>query len=60
MPGSTTTPGRAGTCDIAPFRIAFRWIDGVGTRDKICFAAQWLACMLPCQRFAYCLTAARA
>ena len=43
-----------------PFRIAFRWIDGVGTRDKISFAAQWLACMLPCQRFAHSLTAARA
>src|SRR6266567_154027 len=31
--------------------------DGIGTPDCIAFAAQYLACTCPCQRFAYCLTA---
>jgi len=35
-----------------PVRIAFRSDDGVGTRDKISFAAQWLAYAFPCRRFA--------
>ena len=52
MPGSTTTSGRRGTCDIAPHRFAFRTGDGVGTRDDISFAAQWLACTFPYRRFA--------
>ena len=33
-------------------RIAFHQFDGVGTRKKITFAAQWLAYALPCRRFA--------
>ncbi len=52
MPGSMTTPGRSGARDFAPERVAFRSGDGVGTRDQISFAAQWLACAYPCQRFA--------
>ncbi len=52
MPGSTTTPGRPGACDNALVRVAFRDTDGVGTRIRISFAAQWLACTYPCQRFA--------
>src|SRR5882762_623552 len=60
MPGSPTTPGRRGPCDSAPLRVAFRVSDGVGTRNIDLFAAQWLACALPCQRFTYGLTTARA
>ena len=58
MPGSATTPGRRGACDSAPLRVAFRVSDGVGTRNIDLFAAQWLACTLPCQRFTYGLTTA--
>src|SRR4029077_10158432 len=60
MPGSPTTPGRRGACDSAPLRVAFRVSDGVGTRNIDLFVAQWLACALPCQRFTYGLTTARA
>jgi hypothetical protein len=52
MPGSATTPGRAGTRAGAPVRVAFRVPNGVGTRDCCTFAARWLACALPCRRFA--------
>ena len=60
MPGSPTTPGRRGACDSAPRRVAFRVSDGVGSRNIVLFVAQWLACALPCQRFTYGLTTARA
>ena len=56
MPGSTTTPGRAGARDVALARVAFRKWHGVGTQDVISFAAQWLAYVYPCQRFASHLT----
>ncbi|MGC1315289.1 MAG: hypothetical protein WA866_01370 [Pseudolabrys sp.] len=52
MPVSTTTPGRLGARDIAPIRIAFRQRNDVGAREEGTFAAQWLACALPGQRFA--------
>ena len=52
MPGSPTTPGRPGARDGAPVRVAFRDLKRVGTRDMTSFAAQWLACALPCRRFA--------
>jgi hypothetical protein len=52
MPGSTTAPGQRGACDDALRRVAFRKSDSVGTRDIFSFAAQWLACAYPCQRFA--------
>ncbi len=52
MPGSPTTPGRPGTRDDAPVRVAFRTANGVGTRNLCTFAAQWLAYALPCRRFA--------
>ena len=52
MPSSSTTPGRPGTCVGAPGCIAFRYTDSVGTRNEFSFAAQWLACTLPCRRFA--------
>src|SRR6266550_437145 len=32
--------------------------DGIGTPDCIAFAAQYLACTCPCQRFAYCVATA--
>ena len=52
MPGSTTTPGRSRACDGARRRIAFRYTDSVGTQKQFSIAAQWLACMYPCRRFA--------
>ena len=60
MPGSATTQGRLGTCDDVPDRVAFRQTDGVGPLEKSSFAARWLAYVLPCQRFAHGLAAARA
>ncbi len=51
MPGSPTTPGRAGARNSAPIRVAFRNVDSVGARDWD-FAAQWLAYAIPCRRFA--------
>jgi hypothetical protein len=51
MPGSPTAPGRPGARAGAPDRIAFRDLNRVGTRDRTSFAAQWLACALPCRRF---------
>ena len=52
MPVSTTTPGHLGARTIAPFRVAFRQRNDVGTQDEGTFAAQWLAYAFPCQRFA--------
>jgi hypothetical protein len=52
MPGSTTAPGRQGTRDDAPHRIAFHRNKSVGTQDDVNFAAQWLAYARLCQRFA--------
>ena len=60
MPGSPTTPGQLNARDIAFIRIAFRQRNNVGTRNEGTFAAQWLACVLPCQRFAAALTSSRA
>jgi hypothetical protein len=52
MPGSPTTPGRLGARGHAPNRVAFRPLNGVGTRDRMAFVAQWLAYALPYRRFA--------
>jgi hypothetical protein len=52
MPGSLTAPGRRGTRDRAPNRIAFRSSHSVGIPGCISYAAQWLAYALPCRRFA--------
>ena len=60
MPGSPTTPGRMDTRDDASIRVAFHENDHVGTRDYLAFAAQWLAYVLPCRRFAVTLTGASA
>jgi len=34
MPGSLTTPGRPGARDDAPGCVAFRYLHGVGTRNR--------------------------
>lgn len=60
MPGSQTTPGQASARDHAPACVAFRQKNAVGTRDETFFEAQWLACMIPCRRFADTLTDAAA
>ena len=52
MPGSSTTPGRPDTRDGVPDRVAFRPLNGVGTRDIMSIAAQWLAYAFPYRRFA--------
>lgn len=51
MPGSTTTPGHPGACDGALRRVAFRFLNSVGTQDINSIVAQWLAYAYPCQRF---------
>src|SRR6516165_8853602 len=59
MPGSSTTPGRAGARDDAPVRVAFRVRNSVGPRVSA-FAAQWLAYALPYRRFVAVLADANA
>ena len=60
MPGSPTTPGRPGARAVAPVRLAFRQRNSVGTREEPTFAAQWLACAIPCRRFANALAGTNA
>jgi len=60
MPGSPTTPDQEDARAIASPCVAFRIENGVGIRNVITFAAQWLAYALPCQRFADTLTGAHA
>jgi hypothetical protein len=60
MPGSQTTQGRLDTRAEVSDHVAFRDTYGVGTLSKITFAAQWLACTIPCRRFADTLTDAHA
>ena len=57
MPGSMTTQDQMVTRGIATTRVTFRKWDSVGILIES-FAAQWLACTLPCQRFADALTSA--
>src|SRR3954449_6579249 len=52
MPGSLTTPDRPGARAGALDRVAFRFGNSVGIRNHGTFAAQWLACTVPCRRFA--------
>ena len=56
MPGSSTTPGQPDTRDGVTVRVAFRPLNGVGTRDKMAIVAQWLAYALPYRRFVATLT----
>jgi hypothetical protein len=51
MPGSQTTRGQTGTRAGVSVRVAFHESYRVGTPEKITYAAQWLACTLPCRRF---------
>ena len=50
MPGSTTTRGRHVSCDIDTSRVAFCGTENISTPD-LSYAAQYLACALPCERF---------
>ena len=50
MPGSRTAQGRQSARTNADHRVAFRWVNGVGTPDYL-FAAQWLAYACPGRRF---------
>jgi len=52
MPGSLTTPDRPGARAGALARVAFRFGNSVGIRNYETFAARWLACTVPCRRFA--------
>ena len=59
MPGSTTTRGRHVSCDIDTSRVAFCGTENIGT-PNLSYAAQYLACALPCERFASALASIRA
>ena len=50
MPGSTTTRGRQVSCDVDTSRVAFCGTENISTPD-VSYAAQYLACALPCERF---------
>ena len=50
MPGSTTTRGRHVSCDIDTRRVAFCGTENIST-PNLSYAAQYLACALPCERF---------
>jgi len=51
MPGSTTTRGQHASCDIDARCVAFCGTENIGT-PNLAYAAQYLACALPCERFA--------
>ena len=50
MPGSTTTRGRQVSRDIDTGRVAFCGTENIST-PNLSYAAQYLACALPCERF---------
>ena len=50
MPGSTTTRGRHVSCDIDTGLVAFCRTENIST-PNLSYAAQYLACALPCERF---------
>jgi hypothetical protein len=51
MPGSQTTRGQTVTRHSVSVCVAFHDSYRVSTPEKITYAAQWLACTLPCRRF---------
>src|SRR5262249_47685948 len=55
MPGSTTTRGRHASCGIDTRRVAFCGTENIST-PYLSYAAQYLACALPCERFTSALT----
>jgi hypothetical protein len=59
MPGSTTTRGQQVSCDIATGCVAFCRTENIGT-PNLSYAAQYLACALPCERFTSALADTRA
>src|SRR5271170_3377753 len=59
MPGSTTTRGRPVSCDIGTGRVAFCGTENIST-PNLSYAAQYLACALPCERFTPALADSRA
>jgi hypothetical protein len=50
MPGSSTTRGRLVSCGNDTRRIAFCGTENIGT-PNLAYAAQYLACAVPCERF---------
>ena len=56
MPGSQTTRSRPQARVHACAHFAFRPINTVGALGSDFFAAQWLACTIPCRRFTGALT----
>jgi len=50
MPGSTTTRGRLVSRDSDTGRVAFCGTENIST-PNLSYAAQYLACALPCERF---------
>src|SRR3954447_17754982 len=52
MPGSLTTPDRPGARAGALARVAFRFGNSVGIRNHGTDGVRWLACTVPCRRFA--------
>ena len=50
MPGSTTTRGQLVSCDIDTGCVAFCWTENISA-PNLSYAAQYLACALPCERF---------
>jgi hypothetical protein len=59
MPGSTTTRGQQASCDIDARRVAFCGTENIGT-PNLSYAAPYLACVLPCERFTSALASNRA
>jgi hypothetical protein len=59
MPGSTTTRGQHGSCDIDTGCVAFCWTENISA-PNLSYAAQYLACALPCERFTSALADIRA
>jgi hypothetical protein len=50
MPGSTATRGQHASCDIDTGCVAFCWTENISA-PNLSYAAQCLACALPCERF---------
>jgi hypothetical protein len=59
MPGSPTTRGRPVSRDSDTLRIAFCRTENIST-PNLSYAAQYLACTLPCERFTPALTGTHA
>jgi len=58
MTGSTTTRGQHVSCDIDTGCVAFCWTEN--SAPNLSYAAQYLACALPCERLTSALAGSRA